>query len=67
MKHIELVIHIGQFLVITLVVKKVEGSGVMRDKDPRDCHKTLETLQPSFVMPELDISHSSWLGKSLSL
>lgn len=35
----------------------------MGDKDPRDRHKTLATLQPSFVMPELDITHPSWLGK----
>lgn len=39
----------------------------MGDKDPRDRHKTLATLQPSFVMPELDITHSSWLGKSFPL
>ncbi len=39
----------------------------MRDKDPGDRHKTLATLQASFVMPELDITHSSWLGKSFSL
>lgn len=39
----------------------------MGDKDPRGRHKTLATLQPSFVMPELDITHSSWLGKSFPL
>lgn len=39
----------------------------MGDKDPWDRHKTLATLQPSFVMPELDITHSSWLGKSFPL
>lgn len=36
----------------------------MGDKDPWECHKTLATLQASFVMPKLDITHSSWLGKS---
>lgn len=39
----------------------------MTDRDPRDRRKTLATLQPSFVMPELDITHSSWLGKSFPL
>ena len=36
----------------------------MGDKDPRDCHKILATLQPSFVMPELDTTRSSWSGHS---
>lgn len=39
----------------------------MGDRDPRDRHKTLATLRPSFVMPELDITHSSWLGNSFPL